>query len=134
MSQQLSTVVEQLRAEENRLASGLEQLRHQVRDALAEQKQIRRALAALSGASRSKTTAKRPAPTRNDVVRAMIELLQANGALPEEQLKQQIAHKLQESGKSRAGFALRYKEALADGRFSRDEQGVRLLKPKTPAT
>jgi hypothetical protein len=124
MSQRLATAVDELRAEEARLRTDLDELRRQVKSTETQLKQIRRALSVLDEKPRSKLTNHKSAATRQEVIRAMTELLRTNGTLEEDELKQLVAEKIASLGKSRIGLALRFKEALRDKRFARAEGGA----------
>ena len=121
MSQRLATAVDELRAEEDRIQADLDGLRRQVKSGEAQLRQIQRALSVLDNKPRSRSGNQKPAATRQEVVRAMTEILRTNGTLEEDVLKRLVAEKVASLGKSRIGLALRFTEALNDKRFARAE-------------
>jgi hypothetical protein len=54
----------------------------------------------------------------------MTDVLDTNGSVEEAELKRLVAEKLASVGKSRIGLALRFREALNDGRFIRGDNGL----------
>jgi hypothetical protein len=58
------------------------------------------------------------------VIAAMTDALDTNGPVEETELKRLVADKLASVGKSRIGLALRFTEALNDGRFNRNDDGL----------
>ncbi len=86
-------------------------------------KRIQKTLSVLDEKPRSKSGNQKPAATRQEVTRAMSELLTTNVSLEEDELKRLVAEKIISLGKSRIGLALRFTEALNDKRFARAEDG-----------
>ena len=124
MSQRLATAVEELRAEETRIQTDLDELRRRVKSGETQLKQIQRALSVLVEKPRSKSANQKSAATRQEVIAAMTEILGNTGSIEEAELKQLVADKIASLGKSRIGLALRFTEALNKGRFIRGEDGL----------
>jgi len=124
MSQRLTTAVEELRAEETQIQGDLDELRRQVKSSETHLRQIQRALSVLNDKPRGKSSNRKPAATRQEVMKTMTDLLRTKGSLKEDQLKRLVAEKLASLGKSRIGLALRLTEALNDRRFVRAEDGL----------
>jgi hypothetical protein len=133
MSKRLATAIDELRAEETRIQADLDELRQRVKSGEIQIKRIQKALSVLDEKPRSKSANQKPAATRQDVMRAMTELLRTNGSLPEDELKRLVAEKIASLGKSRIGLALRFTEALNDNRFARAEDGLISENAKTPS-
>jgi len=70
---------------------------------------------------------KRPCPTKQETIVAIMKILDANGAVPVNDLKGLTSDKLTEQGKSLSGFALRFGEALRDPRIEEREPGIYAL-------
>ena len=134
MSQRLAAAVEELRAEETRIQADLDELRRQVKFGETQLKQIQRALSVLNDKPRAKSSNQKPAATKQEVMNTITDLLGANGSFEEGELKRLVAEKLASLGKSRIGLALRFTEALNDGRFVRGEDGLISENPKTAST
>lgn len=128
MSQRLATAVEELRAEETRIQTDLDELRRRVKSGETQLKQIQRALSVLVEKPRSKSASHKPAATRKEVIAAITKILSTTASVDE--LKQLVADKLASVGKSRIGLALRFTEALNDGRFVRGEDALISVNPK----
>jgi predicted nuclease with TOPRIM domain len=123
MSKRLATAIDELRAEETRIQADLDELRQRVKSGEIQIKRIQKALSVLDEKPRSKSGNQKPAATRQEVIRAMTELLRTNGTLEEDVLKRLVAEKVASLGKSRIGLALRFTEALNDKRFARADDG-----------
>ena len=65
-----------------------------------------------------------------DVVKLIHSVLSEDAVLEEAELKQRIEERLGLDGFSRMGFALRFKEALADPKFIDSPGGIRLAEAK----
>ena len=130
MSQRLATAVEELRAEETRIQTDLDELRRRVKSGETQLKQIQRALSVLAEKPRSKSANHKPAATRKEVIAAIAEILSTTASVDEAELKQLVADKLASVGKSRIGLALRFTEAMNDGRFVRGEDALISVNPK----
>ena len=123
MSQRLATAVEELRAEETRIQTDLDELRRRAKSGETQLKQIQRALSVLVEKPRSKSANQKPAATKQEVIAAMTEILGTTGSIEEAELKQLVADKIASLGKSRIGLALRFTEALNKGRFICGDDG-----------
>lgn len=132
MSQRITTVVDQLRAEEARIQSDVERLHHEAKAAEAQLRQVRGALAALKEKPQSKSGPTKPAATKEEVVQTMVALLQAKGPLRQGDLKRFIEQRVAAAGKSRSGLALRFREALNDPRFKCAPSGISLNATSDP--
>ena len=117
-SERLTTVLDELRAEEAELQEKLESLRTQVKSGEAQLTQVRKALTSLKGKSSNGTNSKRTA-TREEVVEAMRDVLRERGTVSEGDLKRLVEEKISAQGKSRVGLVMRLKSALKDDQFVR---------------
>ena len=124
MSKRLATAIDELRAEETRIQADLDELRQRVKSGEIQIKRVQKVLSVLDEKPRSKSGNQKPAATRQEVMRAMAELLRTNGSLEEDVLKRLVAEKIASLGKSRIGLALRFTEALKDKRFVRVDDGL----------
>jgi DNA repair exonuclease SbcCD ATPase subunit len=131
MSQRITAAVEELQAEKTQIQTKLDDLRRQVKSGEAQLKQIQRALTALDNRPRAKTTNKRPAATRQEVVKAMSDVLRDEGPLKQAELKKLVAEKITDAGNSRMGLALSFKAALNDDSFVCGDDGIVSDKAKT---
>jgi len=124
MSKRLANAVEELRAEESRIQGEVDELRSQAKSRETQLKQIRAALAVLGDKPHRKTGKQKPAASKQEVLESMLDVLKTSGPVQEAELKCFVAERLASIGKSRIGFALRFAEALADGKFVRGNDGV----------
>jgi len=131
MSKRLATAVQELQAEELRIQEEVDELREQAKSRESQLKQIRAALAVLSEKPHRKSAKQKPAASKQDVIESMSDLLKTSGPIQEDELKRLVADGLASVGKSRIGFALRFSEALGDGRFVRGTDGMVSLQGKS---
>jgi hypothetical protein len=116
--------IDALGSEEAELAASLLDLAKQTAATKAELKKIRSAISTLTEKPGGSVT---PAPTKQAVVAAIeAELLAAGQSLEEETLRAAVQRRLTAAGRSRAGLALRFKEALENVAFVRDGTGIAL--------
>ena len=134
MSQRLTAAIEELRAEKARIQADVDELRRQVKSRETQLKQINKALSVLDVRPGAKSSKQKPAANRQDVVQAITNILTANGPLKDTELKRLVSDKITASGKSRMGLALRFKEALNDGRFARGNDGLVVDKAEPAST
>ncbi len=132
-------IVEQLQqlvqTQEKRLAT----LKEDIQVAEAELARTRSALRELTGRAAkpkpksTKSKAGKPAPTRAIVVETAEAVLSEKGVLAEDKLKAFVEQLLVNGGYTKNGFALRFREALADERFVDSPAGYRLAVVDSPA-
>ena len=117
-SERLTTVLDELRAEEADLQEKLDSLRVELRSGEAQLTQIRKALTSLKGKSSNGTNSKRTA-TREEVIEAMRDVLRERGSVTEHDLKRFVEERVSAQGKSRVGLVMRLKSALKEKEFVR---------------
>jgi len=125
MDQRLGEIINQLRLEEAALLENIVRLKTELAAHDADVKRVREALKALGEKPKSKG-AKKPAPSKDDVIQAMQSVLSHNAPLDLESLRSEVESHIVETGKSRMGFAMRFKEALAESRFVDHGRGYEL--------
>jgi hypothetical protein len=121
----LSSIVEQLREEEGRLGDQQAELKDRLACVETDLKRVRGALSALGEKPVTKSGGK-PAATKKEVIQVIADVLQSQGTVEKEALRQSVEARLAEKGKSRQGLALRFEEALKDHRFVDTPGGYRL--------
>ena len=124
MDERLSGVLKTLRSEEATLRGEAQKLKAELKEKEADLKRVRAALAALG--EKPSGRAKKPACSKAEVANAIAQVLQAQGVLEQAKLQTQVEELISKAGKSRMGFALRFKEALKDERFIDLPAGYRL--------
>jgi chromosome segregation ATPase len=131
VSKRLANAVEELRAEELRIQGEADELRSQAKSCETQLKQIRAALAVLGDKPQRKAGKQKPAASKQEVLETMFDILKTNGPVQEAELKDLVADRLASLGKSRIGLALRFSEALADGKFVRGSDGTVSVQTKS---
>ncbi|HMO84767.1 MAG TPA: hypothetical protein PKC18_07600, partial [Lacipirellulaceae bacterium] len=134
----LDDIVRQLEDQQDQTAAHATQLRQALTAAEDELARLTRAIAALrgtpsagaSGLPAKKAPEKRkavaPAASRSQVAELITATLGHRGVMQEEKLKIAVENQLVAAGFSRMGYALRFKEAMADARFDSGDDGVTL--------
>ena len=132
----LSDAIEQLKQEEAAILERYNEAMKIVADSQVAISGVQQALIALGekpaakinskAATPKSTKASKPAPSKVDVIELVTSALQERGVLEKDALKEAVQNRLGEAGKSRQGFALRFKEALADSRFVESPAGYRI--------
>jgi hypothetical protein len=122
----LGSVVEQLRAEQDRLVARERALQSELSMLQRDLKRVRGALAALGEKANTNKAAAKPAATKEDVVVAICQVLSDETVLAHDALRAKVEAALRAAGKSRRGLALRLQEALKDSRFADTPSGYRL--------
>jgi len=134
----LDDIVRQLGDQQAQTAAHATQLRHALTAAEQELARLTGALAALRGTSPAglssgpakkapeKRKAAAPAASRSQVAELITATLGHRGVMQEEKLKIAVEKQLVAAGFSRMGYALRFKEAMADARFVSGDDGVTL--------
>lgn len=132
----LETIKGQLQDHKNRTAAAAASLRIELADFDTELARVDAALAALSGtatASKSSKLPKKPAcepkvlaPAANkaQVIKLITAELNKHEVITEDMLRASIEQTLVDTGHSRMGFSLRFREALSDPRFVHGATGV----------
>ena len=124
---QINSIENDLTEAESQLIATLDGLREQVALNEAKLKRVRKALRALTGESATKGRMKKPAANRSDVCTAIASVLEQQEVAAEADLKTAVAQRISTTGKSLQGFALRFRDALADSeRFVNTPDGYRL--------
>ena len=116
MTDRLTDVAQQLKGERDTLAIEIDSLKAGLAERQTELSRIDGALKALGEKPNGKK-ARKPAATKDEVIEAMLSVLDSGNTLAEEELRTQVEQRITEAGKSRMGFSLRFKEALQDSRF-----------------
>jgi hypothetical protein len=139
----LDDIVRHLENQRVQVAAKSAQLHDAVAAIEAELARLDGAIAALRGkpltgpsgmpttAVSAKRKAAAPAASRDQVADLMTSTLRQHGMMLEEKLKVAVENQLVAAGFSRMGYALRFKEAMVDGRFASVDGGVTLR--RTPA-
>jgi hypothetical protein len=124
----VAQIIEQLQDQERTLATEVDRISSQLTCKKTEIKSIQDAIRALQqrSAKRSSKKPSKPSVNKQDVVSAIQDALQDETPMTADALKEAVQEKLQQEGKSMQGFALRFKEALADSRFVTSAAGYRL--------
>lgn len=137
ITNQLREQKDQLTAEANTLRSKLSVLEDHIA-------RIEAAAAMLSGttlpssavakaAKKERKKSLAPSPTTVQVIALMENAISECSSISESELKTLVEEQLSQSGYSRSGFALRWKEALSDERFRTAPDGVSLGRHTSPA-
>lgn len=136
----LDTIKDQLQEQQTKIAVKADKLRTELAGLDDEQGRIDAALAALSGIALPAMQGKKkpekrkafaPSPSKCQVVSLISEELLHHHLVQEEELRATIEKKLVDSGHSRMGYKLRFKEALAESQFVTTTDGVQLRKEAT---
>jgi hypothetical protein len=125
-STRISTILDELRVEEADIQQSLDRLRGQMKTAETQLAQIRKAQSSLKGKPQNTTAAKKPTATKEEVVDAITQVLQANGSATEEELKTLVEERLKSQSKSRTGFVMRFRNALKEPQFVRTGSNLSL--------
>lgn len=124
MSSTLKRIQEELDHELETANAEVGRLEAELTAARRDQKSIKDALSALG---RPGKPAKKPTLKKADVINAMIRLLQqADRSVPIEQLEGAIREFARKKGLAVTGIQLRMKEAIADPRFTKGQDGISL--------
>jgi len=78
---------------------------------------------------KEKRKAVAPSVSKAQVIEFMLKELSQNKLVHESQLKSRIEQVLVDSGYSRSGYSLRFKEACSDSRFQSGPNGISLTQP-----
>jgi len=131
MSSKIDSIKKILREEKDDFVAVVKSLRTQLVVAEEDVSRVVIALNALEQKPSKKAARKtsfsgpkKPCSTKQETIVAIMDILNANGAVPVEDLKGLTSDKLTEQGKSLSGFALRFGEALRDPRIEEREPGI----------
>ncbi len=134
MSTKIDAIKKILREEKDAFVAVVKSLRTQLGVAEEDVSRVVTALNALEQKPAKKAVKKtgpsgpkKPCPTKQETLVAIMEILDANGIVPVDDLKGLTSDKLVEQGKSLSGFALRFGEALRDPRIEEREPGIYAL-------
>ncbi len=108
------TIIEQLQSEEASLAASLDKLRTLQSKTEGELARVQAAKKALQPKANKRRTGGKKAPTREDVKGIITAVVRQHGQLALEELKSSVAKQLASRGFSKVGYALRFKEAVAE--------------------
>ncbi|MEP3480565.1 MAG: hypothetical protein ABJZ55_15050 [Fuerstiella sp.] len=96
-----------------------------------QETQLKAALKALEAPSKAAAKPKRKptgkAAKKQEVVSACRQLLARQHAMPANELEKRVGEALKSSGRTLAGYALRFKEAMQSGEFTKTEDGMVVL-------
>ena len=99
----------------------------ELESALAEinesRKRLRAAINALRGRNDNAKKPTRKCATKDMVIELAEQLVRENNSVPRADLDELVRIKIKDSGLSLSGFALRFNEALASGRFKLSDDG-----------
>ncbi len=111
------TIIEQLQSEEASLAASLDKLRTLLSRTEGELARVQAAKKALQPKTTKRRSGGKKAPTRDDVTGTITAVVSQRGQLALEELKSSVAKQLASRGFSKVGYALRFKEAVAELRL-----------------
>ncbi len=139
MDNSLDVIKERLKEQQAKIAVKADELRSALAELDDDQGRIDAALAALAGTALASSNGKKqekrktlaPSATKVQVVSFIAEELKQQRLMQEEELRARVEKKLVNSGYSRMGYKLRFKEALADPQFLRTPGGIQLGKEAT---
>jgi len=118
----LDTIIEELRGEHSRITEERAAVEASLRQMDDDLKRVAEALAALGQKPKAAKSGK-PAPKREDVEQAAVDILSKSEALQMDELKAKVESSVTAAGFSKMGLALRLKEALASERFVESPAG-----------
>ncbi len=108
----LGDITSSLKQEEERLSAELNELKKKAKLVELDLKRIRDARSALGAGRKSANSKRKPAPTADDVKKAVNKALVADGPLEEPVIRERVERELADEGKSKMGLSLRMKEVL----------------------
>ena len=129
---QVEKIVDELTREQTRLRESLTVLKRELARIEVALTRVNGALNALRGSGKGKTM-RRPAANKLDVIELIEAVLREQQRLSRSDLKQVVEQRVIAGGKSRMGFALRFKEALSEPQFVETPEGVHLEDGEAPA-
>ena len=122
--------IDTIAAELDKLVGSLEakladqkQLVQETQSELDRTKRAVRELTGQKGKPKAKSANCKPSPTRALVIETLEAVLRRKQVLPEAKLKATVEKLLVDANYSKSGYALRFREALADERFVDSPQG-----------
>lgn len=140
-SKSLDAIKDQLKKERTQLDAQAGKLRSELAELDSDLEKVDAAIAALDGkeapsAPKSAKPGKRkakqgPAAGKADVIKFLRAVLEEEGVVEEPALKKLVEEQITQAGYTRMGFALRFKEALAEAEFVDSPGGVRLAELQT---
>jgi len=113
----VATIIDSLQSEEASLTASLDKLRGLLTKTEGELARVQAAKKALQPKANKRRTCGKKAPTREDVKGIITAVVSERGQLAPEELKSSVAKQLASSGFSKVGYALRFKEAVAELRL-----------------
>lgn len=134
MENKIESVLAALQQEEAQLQEQLKGVDSKVALLKTNLKRVQGAICELQGkpvkrkpkVKSAKGASRLPAATKAEVVEAITTIISDNGPVVEDDLKDLAEDRITRDGKSRMGFALRFKEALADNRLVKTARGIGL--------
>lgn len=131
----LDAIKVQLQEQQAKITGKADSLRAELAGLDDGRRRIEAALAALAGVAPPSMNGKKkhdkkkvsaPSASKAQVVGLIAEELSEHHVVEEKELKARIEKKLVDTGHTRMGYSLRYKEALADSQFAKAPDGIRL--------
>jgi hypothetical protein len=128
-------IKDQLLEQQAKLTVRADKLRAELAGLDDDRGRIDAALAALSGVDLPSANGKKkhekrktfaPSATKVQVVALIAEALSHHQVMQEEELRTDIEKKLVDSGHSRLGYKLRFREALSDSQFRKTTEGIQI--------
>lgn len=136
----LDAIKDQLQEQQAKIVAKTDNLLAELAGLEDDRGRIEAAMAALSGVTLPSMNGKKkherkkvfaPSASKAQVVALIVEELSQHHAVKEEELKARIEKKLVDTGHTRMGYSLRFKEAVADSQFVKAPDGIRLKTENT---
>ncbi len=115
----VATIIDSLQSEEASLSASLDKLRMLLSTTEGELARVQAAKKALQPKQTKRRRGGKKAPTREDVKGAITTVIAARGQLKLDELQSAAAIELIGRGFSKVGYALRFKEAVAELRLAK---------------
>ena len=124
MSNRITAILDQLRAEESDLQDKLDNIKQQAKSIETALSKVRKAILSLKPKAASDQNHKSTV-SKEQILEITTTILET-GPQSETQLKKRVEKKVASTGKSLTGFAMRFKNVLKDGRFTQVDDKIQL--------